>query len=285
MGCTPGPWGCTPWARRRGVPTAGRPTPIAGQLAMSALFALLALAASGCASAPGGASREAQLAAASVTLFAPPPLSAQAAHDDSLCAPIALYADPLLAEVVRAAGHRSDIAAAAHWIARHPRAQLGYEIHSAALGNRHWAPSVESLLAIPDVLPLMNAHRRWVRQLASAFEADPAALMDSIQRLRRRALLAGSLRSTSEQSVSTDGETIAIEPAQPDVLYVPYYLPRFVYGAWPWLSSPPYSLTPPASVVFSGAPVAFGIPVTVTAVPWRWYHWDWRRHRLEPTDG
>ena len=243
------------------------------------------LALIGCAAAPGGSSGNAELETASLTLFHPPPLPAQAAHDESLCAPVALYADPLLAQVFLAAEHASDIAGASRWIAQHPRAQLGDEISISELGSQHWDPSVESLLAVPDVLLMMNAHRSWVRQLADRFASAPVAMMDAVQRLRRRALLAGSLRSNAQQTVSTDGEIISIEPAQPDVLYVPYYWPREAFGVWPWPAAPPYSLSPPANVVFAGAPIAFGVPANVTAVPWRWYHWDWRTHRLEPIAG
>lgn len=181
-----------------------------------------------------------------------------------------------------AAGQPSDIAAAVRWIAQHPRAQLGDEITIGELQRQHFDPSVESLLAVPEVLLLMNAHPQWTHQLADAFRAAPAAMMDAVQRLRRRALLAGSLQSSPEQTVSTNGQVISIEPARPDVLYEPYYWPRVVFGPWPWPDTPPYSFTPPANVVFAGNPIAFGVPINVTALPWRWYHWDWQRHRLEP---
>ena len=248
------------------------------------LFAVVVLILIGCASerAPSG---DSQLAAASLTLFPAPPLSAQTAHDESLCAPVALYTDPLLAQVLMAAAHGSDIGAATRWIAQHPRAQLGHEITVGELRHQAWDPSVESLLAVPEVLLLMRTHRQWRHQLAEEFRAAPVALMDAVQRLRRRAMLAGSLQSNREQTVSTDGEVIAIEPAQPDVLYVPYYWPRVVFGPWPWPTAPPYSFRPPANVVFAGAPIGFGVPVNLTDLPWRWYHWDWRQHRLEPRAG
>jgi len=246
------------------------------------LLGTVMLALIGCAAAPSGSSGNAELETASLTLWHPPALPPQAAHEESLCAPVALYADPLLAQVFLAAEHASDIAAAARWIALHPRAQLGDEISISELAGQRWDPSVESLLAVPDVLSMMNAHRPWARQLAVAFASAPVAMMDAVQRLRRRALLAGSLRSNGQQTVSTDGEIVSIEPTQPDVLYVPYYWPREAFGVWPWPAAPPYSLSPPANVVFAGAPIAFGIPVNVTAVPWRWYEFDWRAHRLEP---
>jgi len=248
------------------------------------VFGIAVLALIGCASAPGNSSGHAELGTASLMLWPPPARSASAARDESLCAPVALYADPLLAQVFLAAEHTSDIAAASRWIAQHPNAQLGAEISISELGSQHWDPSVESLLAVPDVLLTMNAHRPWAHQLAVAFASAPVAMMDAVQRLRRRALLAGSLRSNGQQTVSTDGEIISIEPTQPDVLYVPYYWPREAFGAWPWPAALPYSLSPPANVVFAGTPIAFGVPVNVTAVPWRWYHWDWRAHRLEPIE-
>jgi hypothetical protein len=253
-----------------------------GALGSKILSGTVVLALIGCASAPGGPEGDAQVETASLTLFHPRQLPPQAPQQESLCAPIALYADPLLAQVLMAAGHQSDIAAAARWIGQHPRAQLGQEITISELHDQHWDPSVESLLAVPELLLLMDAQRQWAHQLADTFRTAPLAMMDAVQRLRRRALLEGSLQSSPEQTVSTDGQIISIEPAQPDVLFVPYYWPRVVFGAWPWPATLPYSFSPPANVVFAGASLAFGVPVNLTTVPWRWYHWDWQHHRLEP---
>jgi Protein of unknown function (DUF3300) len=216
-----------------------------------------------------------------------------AAHWDQLTAPIALYSDPLLAQVLVASMYTAQISQAARWVAGIPTAQLANEVSGASLQRKNWDPSVKSLIAVPAVLNMMSAHPRWSDQLGDAFRSHPAAVMDSVQRLRRWALDYGVLRSTSEQVVSDDGVVVSIEPAQPDTIYVSYYQPEFVYGSWPWLGTPPYSFqpTPPYSFqppdhfILGGAPIAFGIPVNVTAVPWRWYQWHWRQHRLEVLTG
>jgi hypothetical protein len=206
---------------------------------------------------------------------------ADAAGWDRITAPIALYCDPLLAQVLVASTHPEQISQAARWLAGIPSAQLGDEVPGARLQREHWDASVKSLIAVADVLNMMSAHPRWLRQLGAAFQRDPAAMMDSVQRLRRWALDYDSLHSTREQLVADDAVTVSIQPSRPDTIYVSYYQPQFVYGRWPWPHTPPYSFQPPDQVVFGGAPIAFGIPVNLTALPWRWYQWHWRQHRLE----
>jgi hypothetical protein len=244
-------------------------------------LAAAALLASGCAAVPPPPTEPAAATLINPAATATPlPLPAGAAHWARITAPIALYSDPLLAQVLVAATHPHEIAQAARWLDRRPRARLGYEL-GPGLQRQHWDASVKSLAALPDVLHMMSAHPRWLHQLGSAFRSHPEAVMDSIQQLRRSALEYDVLHSTREQQVTDDGVVVSIRPARPDTIYVSYYRPEFVYGRWPWPRTPPYSFEPSEHVVFGGAPIAFGVPLNVTALPWRWYRWHWRGHRLE----
>ena len=201
---------------------------------------------------------------------------------DGLMAPIALYSDPLLAEVVTAATFPAELADAACWLEQDPAALLAGRATYAATRRYHWDASVESLLVVPNELRIMAAHPRWVTRLGAAFRAQPAAVMQAVQRLRHRALISDALFSTAQQrvAVSVGGREISIEPTQPDTITVSYYWPALTYG--PWLSNvPAFAFQPPYDVVFGrGAPIAFGIPINVTGSPWRWFQWDWNRRQL-----
>jgi hypothetical protein len=110
--------------------------------------------------------------------------------------------------------------------------------------------------------------------------------MDSIQRLRRRAATDGVLKSTPQQTVSTEDQKIAIEPADPVTVYVPYYDPAVVYGDWPWAEYPPVYFVPPVGVVINAsAVIGFGSGDLIVGPLWGWNHWDWRNHRLDIVPG
>jgi hypothetical protein len=110
--------------------------------------------------------------------------------------------------------------------------------------------------------------------------------MDSIQRLRQRAASAGSLRTTPQQTVSTEDQDIAIEPANPDVVYVPYYDPDVIYGPWPWPDQSPFFLLPPPGIIIGGGLwIGFSIGFPILGPFWGWNRWDWRHHRLDIVGG
>lgn len=202
---------------------------------------------------------------------------------DQLLAPIALYPDPLLANILMAATYPLEVVQAARWVQDPSNAALKGDRLTEALALEDWAPSVKALVPFPDVLRMMDSRLDWMQQLGNAFLSQEAAVMESVQRLRRAAEEAGTLQSTPEQTVTTTGTTIIVEPASPTVVYVPYYDPFLVYGVWPYPAYPPfYFPLPPIYVsgVVHTTRIYFGVGVAVVNLLWGWHHWDWHDHRL-----
>jgi hypothetical protein len=165
---------------------------------------------------------------------------------DQMLAPVALYPDSLLAQVLMASTYPADVAEAVAWSKAHPDAKGDAAI--AQVENQAWEASVKSLVAFPQVLAMMGAKPGDVQRMGDAFLADPARVMDRVQFLRKKAQEAGNLKTNEQQKVSSASENskqvIIIEPAQPQQVYVPAYQPS-VYGAWWYPSYPPYYWPPP----------------------------------------
>jgi uncharacterized membrane protein YgcG len=161
---------------------------------------------------------------------------------DQILAPVALYPDALLSQVLMAATYPLEIVEAARWSRAHPGIQ-GDEAVSA-VQDKDWDPSVKSLVAFPNLLARMDEKLEWTRRLGDAFLAQEAQVMDTVQQLRQRARAEGKLASDERLRVSADGKTIIIEQADPRVVYVPYYDPYVVYGAWWWPAYPPVYWAP-----------------------------------------
>jgi hypothetical protein len=158
-----------------------------------------------------------------------------------MLAPIALYPDDLLADVLAAATYPLDVVEAARWLQDPRNAALkGDQLFAA------WDPSVKSLALFPHILRMLDANLEWTEQLGEAYLADPAAVTDVVQRLRRRAQSAGRLVSTSQEIVRTEQEPtrieepITIEAPSSEVVYVPICDPSFAYGPWPYPDFPPF---------------------------------------------
>lgn len=166
---------------------------------------------------------------------------------DQMLAPIALYPDSLLAQVLMASTYPVDFQAAVTWSKAHPDDKGDAAI--AKVDSQPWDPSVKSLTAFPQVLAMMGSKPEGVQRLGDAFLADPARVMDRVQFLRKKAQEAGNLKSNEQQKVSATTEAskqiIIIEPAQPQTVYVPVYQPTVVYGSWWYPSYPPYYYPPP----------------------------------------
>ncbi|BAN22772.1 DUF3300 domain-containing protein [Caballeronia insecticola] len=201
---------------------------------------------------------------------------------DALTAPIALYPDALLAQVLMASTYPSDITEAAAWSKANPNVKGDDAVK--AVQSEPWDPSVQSLVAFPQALATMASKPDWVTQLGNAFIAQPSDVMDSVQRLRRAAQSAGNLKTTEQQKVvvqqapSTSVTTIQIEPANPQVVYVPTYNPTVVYGTWPYPAYPPVYVPPPPGYAMASAFVgglAFGAGVAVANSLWG--NCDWNR--------
>lgn len=198
---------------------------------------------------------------------------------DALLAPIALYPDPLLAQILMAATYPTEVAEAASWRLAPQNAALAGDQLAAASAQLPWDPSVKSLLQFPQVLQMMAANPQWVQQLGEAFVAQQADVAASVQRLRQLALQAGTLVSTPQQTVSVAGDIITIEPAAPQTVYMPIYNPAAVYGVWPYPGEPPDEFPPPPGYVW-GLGIGFGLGYAVIGPLWGWGEWDWRRHEI-----
>ena len=172
-----------------------------------------------------------------------------------MLAPIALYPDSLLAQVLMAATYPADVVEAAKWSEANPDQQGDTAVNAVA--DQSWDPSVKSLVAFPQVLAMMSAKPDDVQRLGDAFLAQPSQVMDRVQFLRNKAQEAGNLETNEQQTVSTqtdsDQSVIIIEPAQPQTVYVPVYQPTVVYGAWWYPAYPPYYWAPPRYYYPGGA--------------------------------
>lgn len=174
----------------------------------------------------------------------PPPASAQAQAEfsqqdlDRMLAPIALYPDALLSQILMAATYPLEVVQAARWSRANPGLQGDQAVR--AVEQQAWDPSVKSLVAFPQILAMMDAKLEWTERLGDAFLAQESQVMDSVQHLRQRAYAAGTLRSDGQIRVVPQGPVIVVEPANPEVVYVPYYDPTVVYGSWWWPAPPVY---------------------------------------------
>ncbi len=203
---------------------------------------------------------------------------------DQLMAPVALYPDSLLSQILMGATYPDDVAAAAKWSAAHT-SESGDKAVKAVEGES-WDPSVKSLVAFPSVMDMMGRQPDWVKSVGDAFLAQPDAVMDSVQRLRAQAQKAGNLKSTPQQKVSSsttnDKTVVVIEPADPQVVYVPSYNPTVVYGTWAYPSYPPYYYPPPPGSVFATSLVAgIGFGLGVAAVNSMWGGFDWGHNDVD----
>src|SRR5437764_8874494 len=168
---------------------------------------------------------------------------------DQLVAPIALYPDALVAQVLMASTYPLDIVAADRWVKSNPG--LKDKALEDALQQQPWDPSVKSLAVFPQVLTMMSEKLDWTQKLGDAFLADQKVVLDTIQKLRAKAQESGNLKTTQEQTVIVEEKIIKIEPANPQVIYVPSYNPTVVYGARPYPAYPPYHYYLPGYVATS----------------------------------
>ena len=197
---------------------------------------------------------------------------------DQLVAPIALYPDELVAEVLAAATYPTDVVEADRWIQTH--AQLQGDALADAVNAQSWAGSVKALAQFPSVLAMMDKNLSWTTSLGGAYMRDSQSLMSAVQEMRARAEQAGNLKSSPQETVTNDEQTIDVEPTDAEVVYVPEYDPWFVYGVpidfYPdWVPIPGLFVDEPG--IFFG----FGIGVSLFGdYGWGWNHWrpDWHRH-------
>lgn len=192
---------------------------------------------------------------------------------DQMLAPIALYPDSLLAQVLMAAAYPLEVVQADRWVKQNKN--LRGEQLNAALDKMDWDLSVKALVPFPSVLSMMSEQLDWTAKLGEAFLAQQAEVMDTVQKLRAKAKDQGNLKTTKEQKVIEQDQTIVIEPATPTVVYVPTYNPTLVYGSWWYPTYPPYPYYPAGAVITAGV-LSFAAGVAVGAA-WNngWGSWNW----------
>jgi len=211
---------------------------------------------------------------------------------DQMLAPIALYPDPLLAQVLMASTYPGEVAEAVTWSKANPKAKGDDAVKKVA--SQPWDPSVQALVAFPQVLVTLGQDPAWVQRLGDAFLAQPDDVMGGVQRLRHQAQAAGNLQSNQYQNVTvqnvtapaaapaspstiassapaSSSSTIIIQPADPQVVYVPAYNPTTTYGTWAYPASPPVYYPPPpayypGSALMAG--LAFGTGVAIIGSLW-----------------
>ncbi len=208
-----------------------------------------------------------------------PPYAQQTPEElQRLVAPIALYPDSLVAQILAASTFPEEVVEADRWVQANPNLK-GDEL-GKAVDQQPWDPSVKALAAFPAVLGNMDKNLSWTSSLGDAYYNQQQDVMDAVQFMRKKAQDAGNLKSTPQQNVTTQNDDIDIEPADPDVVYVPAYDPWLVYGyplvAWPgWYPYP--------GIWFGGPYLSFGVGFGIGwfgGFGWGWGHWgfDWHHH-------
>ncbi len=191
-----------------------------------------------------------------------------------MLAPIALYPDSLLAQVLVAATYPEQVVEADRWVKENQG--LSGDQLNAALDKMDWDLSVKALAPFPQVLAMMDKQLDWTTKLGEAFLAQQSDVMASIQGMRSKAYAQGNLKTTEQQKVVVAGQDIEIEPANSDVVYVPYYDPMTVYGDWWWPGYLPYAFFPFWGPFLAWGPFGFGAGIGVGPY-WGagWGSWNW----------
>jgi hypothetical protein len=192
-----------------------------------------------------------------------------------MLAPIALYPDSLLAQILIASTYPLEVVQADRWVKQN--GSLQGDMLNAALDKMDWDPSIKALVPFQQVLSMMDEQLDWTQKLGDAFLAQQDDVMDCVQKLRADARAQDNLNSSSLQQVIVERDIIRIEPYDPEVVYVPAYNPVVIYGLWPYPGFPPFYRGPP--VIGPGLAFAAGVAV---GVAWchGWGNWNWGNHTL-----
>ena len=210
-----------------------------------------------------------------------PPYTQQSQEQlQQLVAPIALYPDSLVAQILAASTFPEQVVQADRWVQEH--SDLKGEALGQAVDQQPWDPSVKALTAFPSVLGNMDKNLSWTSSLGDAYYNQQQAVMDAVQVMREKAQQAGTLKSTPQQTVTTQGSTVTIEPASPEIVYVPAYDPWLVYGypIVPWPGWYPYP-----GIWYEGPYLSFGIGFGIGffgGFGWGWPHWGFDWHNRYP---
>ena len=209
---------------------------------------------------------------------APPQAALQSAEQlQQLVAPIALYPDSLIAQILPAASYPEQVVDAQRWMAQHK--DLTGDSLAKAVDGQSWDASVKALTQFPAVLANMNQNLAWTSELGDAYVNQQQELSQAVQTMRARAKQAGNLNTTPQEQVDTNGQTIVIQPAAGNVVYVPQYDPWLVYGA-PLAIFPGWYPCP--GLFLDGPGIGFGLGFDIGffgGFGWSWPRWgfDWHR--------
>ena len=209
-----------------------------------------------------------------------PPVRQSPQELQQFVAPIALYPDGLVAQVLAASTYPTEIVEAHRWMQSH--SDLKGEKLAEEVDKQPWDPSVKALTQFPSVLENMDKNLSWTSSLGDAYANEEQEVTDAVQAMRQQARKAGQLNSNEEEKVTTQGSTIIIQPARPDVVYVPAYDPWLVYGA-PVVAYPGW--VPVPGIFFAGPTISFGVGFGMGffgGFGWGWHHWgcDWHGHHV-----
>lgn len=179
------------------------------------------------------------------------PVPYSQAELDQMLAPVALYPDSVLSQLLMASTYPLQVIEAAYWSRQHPGLQGDAAV--AAVEDRDWDPSVKAMVAFPWIIDRMEGDLDWTTHLGDAFLRQEEQVLATVQYLREQAYAAGHLESSDNIRVYREPEVIIIEPVHPHVVYVPYYDPWTVYGHWRWPAYPPVYWGPPSGHHFHSA--------------------------------
>src|SRR5437016_9801535 len=192
-----------------------------------------------------------------------------------LVAPIALYPDALVAQILAASAYPIEIVEAERWV--HQHSDLKGQQLAQAVDQQSWDPSVKAVAQFPSVLGNMDKNLSWTSSLGDAYVNQQQDVLDAVQTMRKRAQQVGNLKTTPQENVVTQGQTIVIQPANPDVVYVPTYDPWLVYGP-PVVAYPGWFWYPGLYAVGPGISFGFGFGIGFFGgFGWGFHHWgfDW----------
>jgi hypothetical protein len=200
---------------------------------------------------------------------------------DQMLAPIALYPDPLVTNVLMASTYPLEVVEASRWLRDPKNAALKGDALLDAIRPLSWDPSVKFLLPFPQIVQQLNDHLDWTRDLGTAFTYQQQEVMAEVQHLRQLSMSCGKLQSTPQQTVTRQGGVIAIAPTNPDTVYVPVYNPQVAYGGWAYPDYPPLFFPPPPGFLLAGAGFDIGVGIGfsfgfgVVGPLWGWSYPNW----------
>ena len=215
----------------------------------------------------------------SASISQAPPQAAQQSPEQlqQLVAPIALYPDALIAQILPASTYPAEVVAAQQWMVQHK--DLTGEALATEVDKQPWDASVKALTQFPAVLANMNQNLAWTSELGDVYANQQQDLTNAIQTMRQRAQQAGNLKTTPQEKVTTKNQSIVIQPAAPDVVYVPQYDPWLVYGG-PVAAFPGWYPYP--GLFWDGPGIGFGLGFGIGffgGFGWGWHHWGYDWHR------